>query len=1008
MTLPSGTVTFLFTDIEGSTKLWEQHPEAMRLALAQHDILLRQAIEDNNGAVFKTVGDAFCAAFHTAADALKAALDVHLALQQQPWNETGPLRVRMGLHTGIAEERDGDYFGPTLNRAARLQAIGHGQQTLLSEVTYQLSRDSLPEAVTLLDKGQHRLKDLLAPEHVWQLLHPALPAEFPPLKSLDYLPTNLPRQMTSFIGREQEVEQVKRLLSASPLLTLLGTGGAGKTRLALQVGAEVLENYKDGVWLVELAVLTEPALVTQTVAMALGLREEPGRSLLQTVQDYLRDRRLLLILDNCEHLLAACAQLAGALLKTCPHLTLLATSRAPLGIAGERSWRVPSLLTPEPTALPLEEKDVAAALMDYDACRLFVDRALLQRQEFVVTRGNAPALVSVCHRLDGIPLAIELAAARVRSLSVEEINARLDNRFRLLTGGNRMALPRQQTLRAAIDWSYDLLTSQERLLLARLSVFAGGWTLAAAEQVAVGESASGEGIEDWEVLDLLTSLVDKSLVVAEASEGTTRYRLLETVRQYAHDRLVASQENHAVRERHCDTFLALAEEVRPKLHGSEQARWLGVLEEEHDNLRQALTWCGEEVEGGEKGLRLGAALQMFWRTRGHVSEGRERLRAVLSHAGGQEPARARAEALSGAGGLAEMQGDYASARSLHQESLGIARELEDKSGIANSLSNLGNAAFYQGDYASARSLYEESLGIRRELGDKRGVAASLANLGNAALHQGDYASARSLHEESLGINRELGDKRGIAHSLGSLGGVVLQQGDYASARSLYQESLGIHRELGQKRGIAITLNNLGGVTFQQGDYVLARSLYEESLGIARQLGDKWSIAYSLDNLGEVAFHQGSYTAARSLHEESLGIRRELGDKRGIAITLNNLGGVALQQGEYASARSLYQESLGIHREVGDKRGAAYSLEAFAYLAVKADTEQRAARLWAAAAALREAIGSPLPPNDREEQESKIAMAKEALGEAAFAAAWEEGRAMTWEQAAAYALEESTG
>ena len=386
MYLPSGTVTFLFTDIEGSTRLWEEHPEAMRLALARHDALLRQAIEDNNGVVFKTVGDAFCSAFATAPDALSAAVQSHLLLLNEKWGETGSMRVRMGVHTGEAQERDGDYFGQTLNRVARLQGVGHGQQTLLSQTTYQLVNQSLPPDVTLQDMGQHRLKDLLTPEHVWQLLHPSLPAEFPPLKSLDYLPTNLPRQTTSFIGREREMAEVKTLLPSTPLLTLLGTGGAGKTRLALQVGADIVDNYKDGVWLVELAALSDPDLVPQTVASILGLREEPSRALLQTIQDYLRDRQLLLLLDNCEHLVDACVHLVGSLLKTCPRLTILATSRNPLGIAGEHPWRVPSLLTPAPADLPMEEKDIAVVLMEYDACRLFVERAVVQRQDFVLTR----------------------------------------------------------------------------------------------------------------------------------------------------------------------------------------------------------------------------------------------------------------------------------------------------------------------------------------------------------------------------------------------------------------------------------------------------------------------------------------------------------------------------------------------------------------------------------------------------------------------------------------------
>lgn len=627
---PTGTVTFLFTDIEGSTKLWEAYPEAMRQALARHDILLRQAIEDNNGYVFKTIGDAFCAAFATAPDALNAALAAQIALAAEVWPQTLILRVRMTLHTGAAELRDNDYFGQPLNRVARLLGAGHGGQTLLSDVAHDLTRDTLPPFASLKSLGEHRLRDLGRPEPVFQLLYPGLPSEFAPLKSLDNpdLPNNLPQQVTSFIGREKEIEAVETLLDKTRLLTLTGSGGCGKTRMALQVAADVLENYPDGVWLVELASLADPALVPQTIAQALSITEEPGKPLAQTLPQALKTRRLLIVLDNCEHVLDACARLVDTLIRACPTLKVLASSREGLGIAGETVYRIPSLSLPD-----LKHTATPSSLSMYEAVRLFVDRAVAALPAFVVTNQNAPALASLCHRLDGIPLAIELAAARARSLSVEEINNKLDNRFRLLTGGSRTALPRQQTLRALIDWSYDLLNGQERTLLCRLSVFAGGWTLAAAEQIGAGSSATAKGIEDWEALDLLTSLADKSLVLVQTQGEATRYHLLETVRQYARDRLTESGESLTVRARHSDCFLTLAEEVRSKLRGSEQGQWLDVLEEEHDNLRQALTWYGEDLEDAEaeeKGLRLGVALQRFWGVRGHLSEGRERLGALLA------------------------------------------------------------------------------------------------------------------------------------------------------------------------------------------------------------------------------------------------------------------------------------------------------------------------------------------------------------------------------------------
>ena len=565
--------------------------------------------------------------------------------------------------------------------------------------------------------------------------------------------------MTSFIGREKEIEAVKTLLGKTRLLTLAGSGGCGKTRLGLQVAADVLENYPDGAWLIELAPLADPALVPQAVASVLGVREEAGKPLTQTLTAALKPKRLLIVLDNCEHVLSACAVLVDTLIRSCPDVRVLASSREGLGIAGETVYRIPSLSLPDP-----KQTATLASVTLYEAVRLFVDRAAAALPAFAVTNQNAPALASVCHRLDGIPLAIELAAARVRSLAVEEINARLDNRFRLLTGGSRTALPRQQTLRALIDWSYDLLTPLEKTLLCRLAVFAGGWTLEAAEQVGAGESETGEDIEAWAVLDLLTSLADKSLVVAEQEEEHTRYRLLETVRQYARDRLSESGESLVVRARHGDYFVALAEEIMPKLAGSEQAQWLRVLEAEHDNLRQALTEYAEDATedvraDDKKGLRLGAALQRFWMVRGHLSEGRERLRAALEHSGGQEPTKSRAAALNGAGTLAWMQGDYASARVLYEESLTIARELEDKKGIALSLGNLGIVAKEQGDYALARSLYEESLALRRELGDTSGIAFGLNNLGLVVKEQGDYALARVLHEESSGDTARVGGQQ---------------------------------------------------------------------------------------------------------------------------------------------------------------------------------------------------------------------------------------------------------
>jgi predicted ATPase/class 3 adenylate cyclase/Tfp pilus assembly protein PilF len=956
--LPTGTVTFLLTDIEGSTQLWERYPEAMHAAVARHDALLTACIQRHWGTVVRSrgEGDSFFAVFARATEALAAACALQQALFAEPWAATTPLRVRVGLNTGEAQLREGDYYGRAINRCARVRALGHGGQTLLSLATCELVCDDLPQGVSLQDLGTHRLKDLQRPEQVFQLLHPDLPAHFPPLKSLDVLPNNLPVQLTSFIGREREMADVKRSLATTRLLTLTGPGGTGKTRLALQVAADLLGEYPDGVWLVELAALVEPALVPQAVASALGVREEPGRTLTETLADSLRPKQLLLVLDNCEHLVAASATLAHALLRACPQLQFLTTSREALGITGETVFRVPSLSLPDPQRLsPVED------LSQYEAVRLFIDRSLMSQPRFAVTNENAPAVAQVCYRLDGIPLAIELAAARVKVLSVEQIAARLDDRFRLLTGGSRTALPRQQTLRASIDWSYDLLSEAERRLLRRLSVFAGGWTLGAAEAI-----CAGDGIDAYEILDLLTQLVAKSLVSVDEQEAEARYRLLETIRQYGAEQLRGSGEEAALRGRHRDWYLALAEEAEPELVGPAQGEWLDRLEGEHANLRAALGWSVEHGEA-EAGLRLGGALGRFWGVRGYLTEGRERLTELLALAGGLGRTEVRSKALHAAGVLAQVQGDY----------------------------------------RAARALYEECLVLHRELGNTGGTASSLNNLGQVAFHQGDYATARSLYEQALAIRRDLGDKRGIASSLNNLGGVAQEQGDFAAARALYEECLLMARELGDRWGTAVSLNNLGKVAEYQGDYSAARSLYEECLVIERELGDRQGTAYSINNLGNVALYQGDYESASALYGEGLATLRELGDRQGIANSLGFLGLLAQKQGDHRRARDLYQESLALFEDAGGRLGIAACLERLGDVAGAQGQPALAARLFGAAEALREAIGASLSPADRDEHERLVAPARTALGEEAFAAAWAAGRAMTLDEATTCALENSS-
>jgi predicted ATPase/DNA-binding winged helix-turn-helix (wHTH) protein len=663
---------------------------------------------------------------------------------------------------------------------------------------------------------------------------------------------NLPYQLTSFIGREQEIALLEEFVTAHRLVTLTGAGGAGKTRLAIEVASRLVGAFADGVWLVELAALSDPRLVPQAVAQALEVKEQPTRLLIETLSDHLASRKLLLVLDNVEHLLEACAHLVDEIVRRSPGLTVLVTGRERLGMTGELTYRVPSLTVPETSETVTRE-----TALRYEGVRLFVERAKLVCPHFGLTAESASSVASICAHLDGIPLAIELAAPRLRSMSVDELHARLDRSFALLTDGSRVAPPRHRTLRSMLDWSYDLLREPEKLLLQRLSVFAGGWTLAAAEAV-----CAGDGIEHGDILDLLTSLADKSLVVPDQEDTQTRCRLLETVRQYARDRLEDTGGIAAVRLRHRDYYLALAEEADPKLRGAEQAEWLRRLEEEHENLRAGLEWSLVEA-GSRGGLRLCGALQRFWWTHGHLTEGRRWCTRVLGKPGAEKRTRERAYVLNGAGILSFRQGDYPAARALHEESLAIRRELGDRPGIAAALGNLGNVALIQADYPPAKALHEESLAIRRELGDRFGSAALLSNLGIVALNQGDYPAAKSLFEEALAIRRELGDRAGIAVSLNNLGHGALNQGDYPAARTRLEESLAIHRKLGDRSSSALTLSNLGYVALNQGDYPAARALLEESLEMHRELGDQPNIPSSLGGLAAVvASQRDSLKAAR--------------------------------------------------------------------------------------------------------------------------------------------------
>ena len=988
--LPSGTLTFMICTFVSDCP-------GPRTGIPRLATLLRRCVPPRRGWLVDPpdAPEGAVAVFTQIGDALRSACTLRQALVSDAPGTAVP--VCLALHTGWAEPGAGDYLGPTRRTATRLARLGHGGQLLLSRPSRDLIWRTLPEGVRLQEAGRHSLCAVERPQPIYQVVPVGVPTDFPPLRPPPIPVTNLPVQVSSFIGREREQAAVSQLLAQAPLVTLVGAGGCGKTRLALQAAADLVEGYQDGVWLVELAALRDPVLVTQAMATALSLREEPGRTLQETVLDALKPRRLLLVLDNCEQVVAACAELAAVLLRHCPRLQLLATSRERLAIRGETAYRVPSLSLPDPDQHP-----TLTALSAYEGVRLFVEHARTGRPAFALTEENAGMVVHICRRLDGIPLAIELAAARVANLPLETIAARLDQSIGMLTGGPRDVLPRHQTLHAALDWSWTLLDEQEQALLRRLSVFAGGWRLGAAVAV-----CAGNGIADWAVPDLLERLINKSLVSLDERDAAAYHRLLEIVRQFAIERLAEGGELSAARDRHLDWCVALAEEAAGKLKGPEQGAWLERLQHEHDNLRAALDWSLRDQGDAALGLRLAGVLWRFWLTRGYPSEGRAWLEEALAK-NEQDPNPMRARAVEGAGSLAYAQGDYPRAVALHEDALALNRVLEDPCGVAAALNNLGNVAFQQDEYERAKALHEESLALRRSLGDTWGIAASLGNLGHVADLQGDFRRAEALFGEALALQRSLGDTWGIATSLNNLGLVVKHQGEYARAAAQIEESLALFRALGNTYGIARALDSRGDVAYQQGDYERAAALHEESLPLRRALGDTQGVAASLNGMGQVAYQLGEYGRATALFEEALALHRRLGDISGIAGSLNHLGQVAERQGDYERAVALVAESLRLSREIGASDLVGEGLESMAWLAAAGNQQPRAARLGGAAEASREALGLPLSPGRRAGHDRATRSMRLALGEAAFAAAWTEGRALPREQAIGLARVDGKG
>jgi predicted ATPase/class 3 adenylate cyclase/DNA-binding CsgD family transcriptional regulator len=1006
--LPTGTVTLLLADIEGSTGLWETQPVEMTAAFARLDRALSDLVTLHTGVrpMEQGEGDSFVVAFARASDAMACAVE----LQRAP---LAPISLRIGVHTGEVQLRDDDnYIGPTINRTARLRNLAHGGQTVLSGTTEALVIDTLPADVWLTDLGTHELRGVARPERVVQLCHPDLRNDFPPLSAAKNVAAhNLPSQFTSFVGRGPQLTEVRKLLTESRLVTLTGAGGVGKTRIAVQVANQLADEYSDGVWYVDLAPITDPGLVPITATRALGLPDQPGRSTMDTLLRFVRDRQMLVVLDNCEHLLDACANLVVTVLGGAPGLTLLATSREPIGMAGEATWRVPSL-----------------SLAD-EAIELFADRARLARPDFSLSDGNAAAVADICARLDGMPLAIELAAARVRALSLIEILDSLRDRFRLLTGGSRTAVRRQQTLRASVDWSHALLTEPERVLFRRLAVFYGGFDLDAAQTVA-GSGA----VERYQVLDQLTLLVDKSLVVTDESGGRTRYRLLETVRQYALEKLGESGEADAVRTRHRDHYTAIAAVLEAPA-GSDYERRVEQAEIEIDNLRAAFGWSRENSDI-ELALTLASALQPLWQARGRFREGLAWFDAALADLAAQHPeevAVVRARALADRAMLATFAGD-ADSLDQAQQALVIARQLDEPALLARALTACGYIASFF-DAEAARGYLAEALGLARALGDPWRLSQIFGWQALAALMAGDLIAVRSAGQEGRDLAEAIGDRFHSFQCRWCLGLAQCWQGDLAGAAAQFAELVAEAHEAHDGFHEAISLATQGFALAYQGDTGAARASADAAIQAAAELGGLGAglgyrvLVFAALAAGDAATAQDATEAAwqyvsvlpamaaaqRHLNAEAalaggdLAAARRWADDAvsttiGVYLTeaLATRARVAIAQGEPEQAERDGQDALTCAAEIGANLSAPDILECLGSLAAEAGSHREAARLFGAAEAIRHRIGAVRFKIHDAGYQVVLGLLRDRLGDKDFDAAWAEGAALSTEEAIAYA------
>ncbi|MDG5482125.1 LuxR family transcriptional regulator [Mycolicibacterium gadium] len=1005
--LPTGTVTLLLADVEGSTRLWDTQPDAMSSAIARLDDTLAGLVAAHNGVrpVEQGEGDSFVLAFARASDAVACAL----ALQRAP---LAPIRLRIGINTGEIQLRDeGNYIGPTINRTARLRDLAHGGQTVLSGATEPMVLDFLPDGAWLTDLGTHPLRDLPRPERVVQLCHPDIHNDFPPLRVVGRAATqNLPAQLSSFVGRTAEMASVRELLSRDRLVTLTGAGGSGKTRLAVEIAAAISGEFAGGVWYVDLAPITNPDVVPVTVARALGLPDQPGSSSTESVVRHVGENRMLIVLDNCEHLLDASATMIEALLRSCPSVTLLATSREPIGMPGELTWRVPSL--------PVET----------DAVELFAERARKVRSDFQITEANASGVAEICRRLDGMPLAIELAAARVRALSITDLLASLHDRFRLLTGGARTAVRRQQTLRASVDWSHALLTEPEQVLFRRLAAFMGGFDLDAAEAV-----GGGGDVERYQVLDQLTLLVDKSLVVIEGATEPTRYRLLETVRQYALEKLGESGEADVVRTRHRDHYAAMASRLDTPTDDGHEAR-LDQAALEIDNLRAAFQWCRENADT-EQALSLVTSLQALWLARGQIREGLAGLEiAIADHeAAGDTPTTEYARALADKAMLDSWLGAYS--LELAEAALDIARNSDDATlliraliatGCVNGHNAIGATPYFaealelaltvndtwrisqilgwqaygammRGDCAAANAIACQGIDFAGGIGNRFVSRQCRWILGLAKMWGGELVSATAQFAQTADEAEAAHDALWAEMNIGSMGYALSCLGDTEAAEDAARKAIDIGHDIGGLQ-LAHGFTGLALAAFARGDGGPAADALELASPIWGLLPEMAAMHMELQS--RVALLCGDHDRARRLAEEAVPATKGRGWHHAAALLAR--ARLAIVDGAYAQAEDDLHAAIAEATAVSSYLDVPEMLEYLAHLAALGESPREAARLFGAAETLRISTGAVPFADVRERSISWISALRDMLDDSDFEAAWAEGAALSTEEAIAYA------